>query len=193
MPDRPASGFRWPGRRARGRPRPKPRSGNAPVSRGRRRAWSGPAPSGPSRSPPGRRPARRRCAIVTSRAGATRSASRPPLMRERCLRTVLISRSRRPRPSSARVTACFSGERQAGGRRDPVGRCAAGDQHQDEVAGAGAVGQRERFDGRRESGRVGNRMAGLDHPHDCGSDAHSRAGSPRGRQADRPRRPHRSR
>ena len=47
-------------------------------------------------------------ASVTTRAGCACAASRPPLMRERCLRTVLISPIAAPDLRSARVTACFS-------------------------------------------------------------------------------------
>jgi len=47
-------------------------------------------------------------AIVTSRAGCARAARRPPLMRERCLRTVLISVIDAPQASSDLVSACFS-------------------------------------------------------------------------------------
>ena len=46
--------------------------------------------------------------MVTSFAGDAWRASRPPLMRERCLRTVLISPMVAPERSSARVTACLS-------------------------------------------------------------------------------------
>src|SRR5450756_522316 len=46
--------------------------------------------------------------MVTSFAGYAWRASRPPLMRERCLRTVLISPMVAPERSSARVTACLS-------------------------------------------------------------------------------------
>ena len=47
-------------------------------------------------------------ASVTTRAGCARVASRPPLMRERCFRTVFISVMLAPERSSARVMSCFS-------------------------------------------------------------------------------------
>ena len=68
-----------------------------------------------------------------------------------------------PARSSARVTACFSAKREAGGRRDPVGRSAARQQHQHEIVGAGAVRAAPARVRRREPGCVGDRMAGLDH------------------------------
>ena len=46
--------------------------------------------------------------MVTSFAGEARRASRPPLMRERCLRTVLISPMVAPERNSVRVTVCLS-------------------------------------------------------------------------------------
>ena len=55
-------------------------------------------------------------------------------------------------------------QRQARGRRDPVGRGAARQQHQHQVVG-GRRGRRARASrsAAGESGRVGHRMAGLDH------------------------------
>ena len=47
-------------------------------------------------------------ARVTTAAGAAAAASRPPLIADRCLRTVLISPIVAPERSSARVTACLS-------------------------------------------------------------------------------------
>ena len=44
----------------------------------------------------------------STRAGAARRASWPPLMREMCLRTALISWMGAPQASSSRVMACFS-------------------------------------------------------------------------------------
>ena len=44
----------------------------------------------------------------STRAGAARRASCPPLMREMCLRTALISWMVAPQASSSRVVACFS-------------------------------------------------------------------------------------
>ena len=44
----------------------------------------------------------------TTRAGAAASASRPPLIAERCLRTQLISAMSAPLLSSARLIACLS-------------------------------------------------------------------------------------
>ena len=44
----------------------------------------------------------------STRAGAARRASWPPLMREMCLRTALISWMVAPQASSSRVVACFS-------------------------------------------------------------------------------------
>ncbi len=73
-----------------------------------RRASRDRARSARSRSPPDRRPAHRRSRASRRAAGCAARASRPPLMRERCLRTVLISPMSAPERNSARVTACFS-------------------------------------------------------------------------------------
>ena len=63
------------------------------------------------------------------------------------------------------------GERQAVGRRDPVRRGAARNQHQHEIVGAGAVGERERAFGGIEAGLVRHRMAGFDHLDHAGRPA----------------------
>ena len=47
-------------------------------------------------------------ASVSTGAGAATAASRPPLMRDRCFRTVLISPMVAPERNSARVMPCFS-------------------------------------------------------------------------------------
>ena len=85
------------------------------------------------------------------------------------MRTALISTIEAPDASSARVTACFSGERKAGGGRDPVGGGAAGNEHQDQIIGAGGIGHGQRFEGRGKAGGVGHGMACFHDPHPaCG-------------------------
>ncbi len=104
-------------------------------------------------------------ATAIRRAGCARSASRPPLMRERCLRTTFISpidgAGGEQRPRHRLLLA----ERQAGGGRDPVRRRAARDQRQHQIVGAGGVGERQRLEGGGETGGVGHRMPGLDDAH----------------------------
>jgi hypothetical protein len=73
--------------------------------RGRRRD---PAPSGPRRWWRGRRPGTSEMHKVSERAGCRTAASRPPLMRDRCLRTRLMSEIGAPDASSAFVSACLS-------------------------------------------------------------------------------------
>ena len=108
---------------------------------------------------------------MTTRAGKARRASRPPLMRERCLRTQLISPILAPLRNSARVVACLSAKRDAGRWRDPIGRGAAGQQHQHEIVLSRRVGKCERAFGALEPGFVGDRMAGLDHGDPSGRPA----------------------
>ena len=92
------------------------------------------------------------------------------------MRTQLISPILAPLRSSARVVACFSAKRDAGGRRDPVRRGAAGQQHQHQIVLARRVGERERAFGALEAGFVGNRMSGLDHGNAPGRPAIAVAG-----------------
>ena len=106
-------------------------------------------------------------ATVTSRAGWARCASRPPLMRERCLRSVFISVIGAPQASSARVTACFSRSDEAGGGSDPVRRGAARDQRQHQIVGPSRISQRQGIEGCGESGVVGDRVPGLDQAHNA--------------------------
>ena len=65
---------------------------------------------GPEPIAEGSSPGTSEIAMVTNFAGKAVRASLPPLMRERCLRTVLISPMFAPERSSARVTACLSGK-----------------------------------------------------------------------------------
>ena len=140
-------------RRARVRRRRARRAGSARRRRARRPASWDRARSGPSRSPPGSSPGTSEIASVTTRAGCARDASRPPLMRERCLRTVFISPMLAPERNSARVTACLSAKRQSVGGRDPVGRCAARHQHQHQIVCRRALGELERALRRRRAPR----------------------------------------
>ena len=79
------------------------------------------------------------------------------------------------------------GERQALDRRDPVGRCAAGQKHQHEIVPARAIRQGQRALGGFKTGGVRDRMAGLDHRDGPGRPAialprHGNAREPAGRQ-----------
>src|SRR5262249_1316617 len=53
-------------------------------------------------------------------------------------------------------------ERKAGGGRDPVGRSAAGNEHQNQILGAGGIGGGERSDRGGKPGRIWHRVARLD-------------------------------
>ena len=68
----------------------------------------GSATVGPEPITAGSSPGTSEMAMVATLAGKACRASRPPLMRERCLRTVLISPMWAPERNSARVTACLS-------------------------------------------------------------------------------------
>ena len=72
-------------------------------------------------------------------------------------------------------------ERELAGRRDPVGRAAPGQQHQDEIVPFGGAGERERLAGCGDAMRVRHRMAGLDHRDGAGRLA---VAVPRDREAD---------
>ena len=63
---------------------------------------------GPEAITAGSSPGTSEIASVITRAGAAAAASRPPLIAERCFRTVLISPIVAPERSNARVTACLS-------------------------------------------------------------------------------------
>ncbi len=71
---------------------------------------------------------------------------------------------RRAERNSARVTCCFWANENASHRCDPVGRAAAGQQHQQEIIGLRTLGQFQAVLGTLQTGLVGHGMAGLDHP-----------------------------
>src|SRR5262249_43181379 len=106
----------------------------------------------------------------TRRAGYAYCASRPPLMRERCLRTVLISTIEAPQASSARVAACLSAsERPAAGAIQFAE--APPEMSTSTRSSAPAESEIERLDGRRKAGRVWQRVARLDDAHEAGRTA----------------------
>ena len=121
---------------------------------------------GPEPITAGSSPGTSEMAMVTTRAGCARSASRPPLMRERCLRTVLISTIDAPDASSARVTACLSvSERPAAGAiqlAEAPPETSASTRSSGPAASASASVSK----GAGEAGGVGHRVAGLDHAHE---------------------------
>ena len=104
-------------------------------------------------------------AMVTSLAGNAVRASRPPLMRERCLRTVLISPMFAPERKQRARHRLLVGEGDAGRRRDPVGGGAARHQHQHQVVFVRAVGEFDRAQRGFQARPVRHRMAGFDHGH----------------------------
>ncbi len=67
-------------------------------------------------------------------------------------------------------------KRDAGSRRDPIGRGAAGQEHQNEIVGAGCVGQRQRPLGAGKTGFVRDRMPSFDHGNAPGRAAVAVAG-----------------
>ena len=107
---------------------------------------------GPEPMAEGSSPGTSEMAMVTSRAGYAWRASRPPLMRERCLRTRIDLADDGARAQQRARDGLFVLKRYAGRRRDPVGRGAARHQHQDEIVGARRY-RPGRARGRRLSGR----------------------------------------
>ena len=131
---------------------------------------------GPEPITAGSSPGTSEMASVTTRAGWARRASRPPLMRERCLRTQLISPILAPLRRSARVVACLSASVMPVAGAIQIGRRAAGKQHQDEIVRARRVGKFEHAFGAVEAGLVGHRVSGLDHGNALGRPAIAVAG-----------------
>ena len=81
-------------------------------------------------------------------------------------------------------------ERNAVGRRDPVCRAAAGQQHQQQIVSGCLSGETQRFVGGFQSGFIGYGMAGLDHPdpprrHAVAVARGGKAGQPRGIKPER--------
>ena len=97
---------------------------------------------GPEAITAGSSPGTSEIARVRIRAGAAAAASRPPLIAERCLRTVLISPIVAPQRSSARVTACLSARVRPGAGKGQQGRAAARDQADQLVVGPEPARQR---------------------------------------------------
>ena len=124
-------------------------------------------------------------ASVTISARWPARASRPPLIRDKCLRTVLTSPIGAPERNSARVTCCFCANDTPAGRCDPVGGAAARQQHQQQIVRAGGLGETQAVFRALEAGFVGHRMAGLDDPDTPGRQAVAVTG---GRDSRQPRR-----
>ena len=100
-------------------------------------------------------------AKVTTCAGAAAAASRPPLIAERCLRTVLISVMVAPERNNARVTACLSASVRPG-----AGKASSAEPPPEArnttVLGPESVGELEDPPRRALSGSVGHGMARFD-------------------------------
>ena len=132
-PDRLVSGFRWRDRRAPCHAPAAFRADSARRSRVRPRALWGPPPLGPTRSPRDHRRATSDIPIAMTRAGWARTARRPPLRRERCLRTRIDFTDRGARNEQRTRKRLLLGKGDAARRCDPVRGRAARDQHQDEI------------------------------------------------------------
>ncbi len=87
-------------------------------------------------------------------------------MRERCLRTVLISPMVAPERSSARVTACLSANETPAAGAIQLAEAPPDISTSTRSFALGAIGELERAVGRFQAGGIGNRMAGFDHGHD---------------------------
>ena len=99
---------------------------------------------------------------LTVSAGKAAAASRPPLIAERCFRTVFIAVMSAPEASSARLTACFSSRRDPLRRQGEQRRAAARNQAEHQVVRPGAFGEREDAARSVAPARVGDRVRGLD-------------------------------
>ena len=93
------------------------RSGTWPAPPARRRRSCGSATVGPEPITPGSSLGTSEISHDSTRAGCAAIASRPPLMAERCFRTVFISPMWAPDFSSARLTSCLSASVRPGAGR----------------------------------------------------------------------------
>ena len=145
---------------------------------------------GPEPITAGSSPGTSEIARVTTRAGCARRASRPPLMRDRCFRTVLISPMLAPERSSARVTACLSASVNPSTGAIQLADAPPESSTSTRSSGPAPSASVERPLGGLKPGGIGNRMAGLDHRDDLGRPAialprHGDAGEPARRQRRR--------
>ncbi len=121
---------------------------------------------------------------VTRRAGRAATASRPPLIAERCLRTAFISVIVAPLASRARLTACLSAS-----VMPPAGSVMSAEPPPEIRAITRSSGRRP-DDGRenelrrRLAHRVGDRMRGLEDPDPPGGHGMAVAGDDDARQVD---------
>ncbi len=149
---------------------------------------------GPEAMTAGSSPGTSEIAKVTICApGAAAAASRPPLIAERCLRTVLISPIVAPERSKARVTCLLVRERQAGRGEGQQRRAAARNEADKLVIGPEAA--REIEDALRGAlaGSVGHRVARLDDLDPLAGHGMAVAGDDEPAQFARPRRLERAR
>ena len=147
-----ASAFRPSPRRGARRPPVAARCRGARARRARRRRSCGSATVGPeamtARVVAGHVGDEQRDDFAPAQAAAAR---RPPLMAERCFRTVFISPMVAPEASSARFTACLSASvKPVGGKRQQR-RAAAGDEAEHEIVRPGALRQRRECAARRRA------------------------------------------
>ena len=117
---------------------------------------------GPEAMTAGSSPGTSEITRVTSRAGWAAAASRPPLMADRCLRTVFISPIGAPERSRARVDRLLVRQREARGGQAEQGRSAARDQRQHEVVRPQSPHHLQHAAGGAVAVLVGNRMRRLD-------------------------------
>ena len=113
-------------------------------ARGHPPAWSDPARSVPRRSRTDRRAARRRSPASRSRRGCAGARQPAALDPRQMLAHGIDLADRRARAQQRAGHLLLLRERHAFGRRDPVGRAAAGQQHQQQVVGAGLLRQPQR-------------------------------------------------
>ena len=102
-------------------------------------------------------------ASVTISARWPARASRPPLIRDRCLRTVLISPIGAPERSSARVTCCFCANDMPSTGAIQFAEPPPDSSTSSRSSAPALCGQLQAFLRALQSGLVGHGMAGLDH------------------------------
>ena len=102
-------------------------------------------------------------ASVTISARWPARASRPPLIRDRCLRTVLISPIGAPERSSARVTCCFCANDTPSAGAIQLAEPPPDSSTSSRSSASALCGQPQAVLRALQPGLVGHRMAGLDH------------------------------
>ena len=128
--------------------------------------------------------------VTISAARWPARASRPPLIRDRCLRTMFISPIGAPERSSARFTCCFCANETPSAGAIQFAEPPPDNSTSNRSSAVASGGEAQRLVGGFQPGFVGHGMAGLDHPdpprrHAVAVARGGKAGQPRGIQPQR--------